>query len=152
MLQQRGHDQLVAIATCHVQKVSTYFFDVAGLKAQVFAYSAALAGLAGALYAHHVTYISADSFRADFSILMVVIVAVGGKDSFWGAALGSVFLTVVPQYLRTYEQLAMLLYGLILIVVFMYLPGGLVSLVRGVAARFGAARGSIASGALGGAR
>ncbi len=105
--------------------------DVAGLKAQVFAYSAALAGLAGALYAHHVTYISADSFRADFSILMVVIVAVGGKDSFWGAVLGSIFLTVVPQYLRSYEQFAMLFYGLILIVVFMYLPGGLVSLVRG---------------------
>jgi branched-chain amino acid transport system permease protein len=105
--------------------------NVAECKAQVFAYSAALAGLAGALYAHYVSYISADSFRADFSILMVVIVAVGGKESFWGAVLGSIFLTVVPQYLRSYEQLAMLLYGLILIAVFMYLPGGLVSLVRG---------------------
>ena len=73
---------------------------MAECKAQVFAYSAALAGLAGALYAHHVSFISADSFRADFSILMVVIVAVGGKESFWGAALGSVFLTVVPQFLR----------------------------------------------------
>ncbi len=61
---------------------------------------------------------------------MVVIIAVGGKDSFWGAALGSIFLTVAMQVLRVQSQYAMLFYGLLLIVVFMYLPGGLVSLAR----------------------
>jgi hypothetical protein len=34
MFEQRGHDQLIAIAPGHVQKVSTYFFDVTGLKGQ----------------------------------------------------------------------------------------------------------------------
>ena len=78
----------------------------------------------------------AEYFGFDVTVTRV-IVAVGGKESFWGAALGSFFLTVVPQYLRSYEQIAMLLYGLILIAVFMYLPGGLVSLVRWA---FGTAR------------
>jgi len=107
--------------------------NIAEAKAQVFAYSAALAGLAGALYAHYFTFISADSFRSDFSILMVVIIAVGGKDSLWGAALGSIFLTVAMQVLRVQSQYAMLFYGLLLIIVFMYLPGGLVSLARSAA-------------------
>ncbi len=110
--------------------------DIAGAKTRIFAYSAALAGLSGALYAHYVTYISADSFRTDFSILMVVIIAVGGKDSFWGALLGAIFLNVAQQFLRTQGQYAMLLYGLLLIVVFMYLPGGLIGLVRAAARRF----------------
>jgi branched-chain amino acid transport system permease protein len=104
--------------------------DVDAVKANIFGYSAGLAGLAGALYAHYVTFISADSFRADFSILVILIVAVGGKDSFLGAVLGSILLTVVPQYLRGFQQYAMLLYGLMLIVVFMYLPTGLVGLLR----------------------
>lgn len=104
--------------------------DVSKIKANVFAYSAALAGLAGALYAHYVTFISADSFRGEFSILVILIVAVGGRDSFLGAVLGSILLTVVPQYLRGFQQYAMLLYGLMLVVVFMYLPNGLVGLFR----------------------
>jgi branched-chain amino acid transport system permease protein len=104
--------------------------DVAAAKSAIFAYSAALAGLSGALYAHYVTYISADSFRTDFSILMVVIVAVGGKDSFWGALLGAVFLNVAQQLLRTQGQYAMLLYGVLLILVFMYMPAGLIGLLR----------------------
>lgn len=104
--------------------------DVEGIKANIFAYSAALAGLAGALYAHYVTFISADSFRGEFAILMILIVAVGGRASFLGAILGSILLTIVPQYLREFQQYAMLLYGVMLVVVFMYLPGGLVGLIR----------------------
>jgi branched-chain amino acid transport system permease protein len=104
--------------------------DVESIKASIFAYSAALAGLAGALYAHYVTFISADSFRGEFSILVILIVAVGGRASFLGAILGSILLTIVPQYLREFQQYAMLLYGVMLVVVFMYLPGGLVGLIR----------------------
>ena len=46
------------------------------------------------------------------------------------AVLGSILLTIVPQYLREFQQYAMLLYGVMLVVVFMYLPGGLVGLIR----------------------
>ncbi len=104
--------------------------DVEGAKASVFGYSAGLAGLAGALYAHYVTFISADSFGPGLSILVVLIVAVGGKDSFLGAVLGSVLLTVVPQSLRNFQQYGMVLYGIALIIVFMYLPSGFVGLLR----------------------
>lgn len=101
----------------------------------MFTYSAALAGFAGALYAHYVSFISADAFRGDFSFLAILIVAVGGKSSFLGAVLGSIILTVVPHFLRSFEQYATLLYGLMLILVFMYMPSGLVGLSGRLARR-----------------
>ena len=73
--------------------------DVPSYKTMIIAYSAALAGLSGSLYAHYVTYISSDSFRPELSILILTIIAVGGRKSFWGALLGAAFLTIVPQYL-----------------------------------------------------
>lgn len=100
--------------------------DTAALKSRIFTYSAALAGLAGALYAHYTSFISSDTFTLNLSILMVVIVVVGGLRSLWGAAVGAVLLTTLPAYLGTFEKYSSLLYGLLLIVVFMYLPNGIV--------------------------
>jgi branched-chain amino acid transport system permease protein len=107
--------------------------DTTALKTTVFAYSAGLAALAGALYAHYVSFISADSFTLDFSILMVVIVAVGGLQSLWGAVVGAVFLTFVPEYLRGYDRYAVLLYGALLTAVFLYFPRGLFGLMTSAA-------------------
>jgi branched-chain amino acid transport system permease protein len=103
--------------------------DVVALKAAAFGYSAALAGLGGALYAHYVTFISADSFRADFSILLVIMVAVGGKSFFLGAILGASILTVIPQLLRGIQEYAVFIYGLTLIVIFMYMPNGILGVI-----------------------
>jgi branched-chain amino acid transport system permease protein len=100
--------------------------DTAALKTRIFTYSAALAGLAGALYAHYMTFISSDTFTLNLSILMVVIIVVGGLRSLWGAAIGAVLLTTLPAYLGTYEKFSSLLYGLLLVVVFMCLPNGIV--------------------------
>jgi branched-chain amino acid transport system permease protein len=58
------------------------------------------------------------------------MVAVGGIGNFWGAVLGAMLLTFLPEYLRAYEGLEVLLYGLILAAVMMFLPGGLVSILR----------------------
>jgi branched-chain amino acid transport system permease protein len=130
-----------AIANSHVGRAlralgesepaaATVGIDVPGAKAAIFAFSAGLAGLAGALYAHYVSFISSDSFTLDLSVFMVVIVAVGGLKSLWGAVIGAAFLTFVPEYLRSYERYAVLLYGLLLTLVFMYFPRGLVGMFQ----------------------
>jgi branched-chain amino acid transport system permease protein len=85
-----------------------------------------LAGLSGALYAHYITFISSASFSLTFSILVVVMVVVGGLRSLWGAVLGSLGITALQAYLAQREEYAALIYGILLILVFMYLPEGVV--------------------------
>ena len=101
----------------------------------MFVLSAVYAGLAGALYAHYLSFVSPDSFSVNLSILLVIMVAVGGVHSLWGAVLGAVFITVLPSLLGAYPQFAMLVYGLVLFAVIMFMPEGLVGLVERMAAR-----------------
>jgi branched-chain amino acid transport system permease protein len=100
--------------------------DVAAYKARVFAISGALAGIAGALYAHFARFISPESFGLDLSILVVVTAVIGGVRSIWGAVVGALFLTGLPELLRVYGQLNQIIYGLVLFLTLLFLPGGLV--------------------------
>jgi branched-chain amino acid transport system permease protein len=127
---------LRAIGTSEVA-ASVTGINVAAYKVRIFTFSVALAGLAGAVYAHYISYISSDSFTLDLSILAVIMVAVGGIRSLWGAVAGAAFITVVPEYLRDYSQYSTLLYGFLLTMVFMYFPSGLVGLAASTADRLG---------------
>lgn len=70
--------------------------DTAGLKIKTFALSAGLAGLAGALYAHSVGFISPGTFGLEQSVIYVAIVVVGGAGSLAGPVLATVALTLLP--------------------------------------------------------
>ena len=100
--------------------------DTGKYKTFVFVLSAVYAAVAGALYAHYVTFISPGSFGFNTSILLVTMVVLGGMASLWGAVLGALFLTFLPEALRAIENLDILIYGAILVLCMMYLPGGLV--------------------------
>ncbi len=115
--------------------------DAVRVKVQVFVISAALAGLAGALYAHFVGFISPSSFTLTFSILLVAMVVLGGMGSLAGAVFGAVVLTLIP-YLdaiipnMSSGAVAILqdwnadIYGAILILVMLFMPGGLAGGLR----------------------
>jgi branched-chain amino acid transport system permease protein len=60
-----------------------------------------------------------------FSIKMVTMVVVGGMGHLWGGLLGAALLTVLPEMLSYFEDYDMLIYGGILLVMVMFLPGGL---------------------------
>src|SRR5882672_8541183 len=77
-------------ASCMGVNLATY-------KTMSFALSAALTGVAGALYAHKVTFISPEQFTLLQSIELVTIVILGGVGSLHGAVLGAAFLIVLPQ-------------------------------------------------------
>ncbi|OIP91955.1 MAG: branched-chain amino acid ABC transporter permease [Syntrophobacteraceae bacterium CG2_30_61_12] len=103
--------------------------DTARLKVMVFVLSAVMAALAGFLYAHMMSFISPSSFDFMVSIRVVTMVVIGGMASVWGALFGAALLTMLPEWLHVFADYEMMVYGLILMVVMIFLPQGL---TRGV--------------------
>jgi len=99
--------------------------DTERYKIGVFILSALYAAVAGALYAHYVSFVSPGSFGFHASIQFVTMVVLGGMGSLWGAVAGAVFLTALPEVLRAIEDYDILLYGGLLILCMIFLPGGL---------------------------
>ncbi len=98
-------------------------------KIQVFVLSAVFASLAGSFYTHYVTCLNPECFNLMWSIRFVLMVMVGGMQSLWGAVVGTVLLTFVGnEWLQVFANYEVLVYGAILLVVSLFLPGGLVSL------------------------
>ena len=101
--------------------------NTARYKLQVFVLSAVLAGLAGSLYAHYMTYINPDPFDFAHSIALVVMVVIGGMASTWGAVVGAgsvQFIEVLLDARHLHEQKPVA-YGLILMLIMIFLPQGL---------------------------
>ncbi len=103
----------------------TTSIDIARYKLFIFVLSGAFAGLAGALYAHYLSFVAPSSFGFHFSVLLIVMVVLGGMANVWGAVAGAVFLTVLPEFLRAFENIETIIYGAILIVCMIFLPDGL---------------------------
>lgn len=103
------------------------------LKVQIFALSAVISSLAGSLYAHTMTFISPASFGFNFSIELLTMVVIGGLGSIYGSFLGAALLTLLPEILRGANDYDIIIYGGLLVVMVMFMPGGL---VRGVPAVF----------------
>ena len=70
--------------------------NLALYKSIAFAYSAALMGLAGALFAHKIAYLAPDIFNILLSIQLLLLVIVGGLGSLHGAVLGAIFVALLP--------------------------------------------------------
>ncbi|HEX6775811.1 MAG TPA: branched-chain amino acid ABC transporter ATP-binding protein/permease, partial [Methylomirabilota bacterium] len=87
--------------------------------------SAVYASVAGSLYAHYITVISPEIFSFLFSVVLVLMVALGGIGLYWGAVIGAFLLTVLPEALRRFGDWELPLYGLTLILVMLFLPRGI---------------------------
>lgn len=103
--------------------------DVSMIKVNVFVLSSVCASLAGGLYAHYVTFISPSGFSLFYSILVLMMVVVGGITNLWGAVVGSVAITILPELLREFEEFDVLVYGLILTLSLLFFRRGLVPLL-----------------------
>lgn len=113
--------------------------DIARHKLFVFVLSASMAGLAGALYAHHLCFIAPSSFGFTVSVQFLTMVVLGGMASIWGAVGGAFFLTALPELLRVFEEIDILVYGAILVACMMFMPGGLAGMAAALVRRFGRA-------------
>lgn len=116
---------------------------VASYKLGLFVIAAAFAGIAGGLYTFQNHYLSPDAFPIMLSVEFLVMAAVGGMGSISGALVGAVCITLLQDYLAELGTAAGLpthapqvislgVYGLILVVVMLYLPRGILpSMVSG---------------------
>ena len=82
-----------------------------------FVTSAALAGAAGALFGLNYASVNAAQFDFNTSIMVLVYVVLGGLGNMWGSIIATVVIYVLPEALREYADLRMLLYAIILILV-----------------------------------
>lgn len=114
------HDSTPAVGSVGV--------DVARYKSYVFVISVVIAALAGSMYAFFSGFISPAEASFSRSIELVVIVVFGGIGRVYGALLGAVFLTILPQILTSFEDYQTLIYGVIIIFVMMFMPKGIISL------------------------
>lgn len=107
--------------------------NVTRYKILVFVMGGALVAIAGALYAHYVTFIDPTSFTILESIFMISIVIVGGAGSLKGSVVGAAVLIVLPEMLRFLgmpnaiaANMRQIIYGALLVVMMIFRPKGLV--------------------------
>jgi branched-chain amino acid transport system permease protein len=96
------------------------------LKVQIFALSAVISSVAGSLYAHTMTFVSPASFGFNFSVELLTMVVIGGLGSIYGSFLGAALLTLLPEFLRAAHDYDIIIYGGMLMLMVMFMPGGLV--------------------------
>ena len=82
-------------------------------------------GIAGAIFAFSMGYISPESFTFNVSVTVVAIVIVGGLDNAAGVILGALLMILIPEKLQVFQNYRMLIFGLIIIVMPLVRPKGL---------------------------
>ncbi len=107
--------------------------NVAVYKVAVFVIGSGLAAIAGALYAHYISFIDPTSFTVMESIFIISIVIIGGAGSLWGPVVGAAILVMLPELLRfiglpssVAANLRQILYGGLLVAFMMWRPQGFV--------------------------
>ncbi len=135
LLRSRTGRALAAIRDSEVAAQSLGI-DLAKYKTIAFVVSAALTGVAGALYAHRILFVSPEQFTIMVSVELLVLVVVGGLGSMHGAIFGAVFIVMLPQAIvlakdvlgvsaSSQASLNAGLYGLMLVLFMLFEPQGL---------------------------
>ena len=106
--------------------------DLMGLNAwafqvAAFALGAAIAGVGGALYAHHFSFIEAQYFGISLSITIVLYVIFGGTQTVLGPLVGATVFTLLPELMRASAQWRYIVFAAIIIVMMVIRPQGLIT-------------------------
>jgi len=96
--------------------------NVTRYKLLAFSVSAALAGVAGVLYAHNLSTLAASpkNFGYNMSIMILVFVVLGGLGNIRGSVISAVILTALPELLRGLSSYRMLIYAIVLIIMMLF--------------------------------
>jgi branched-chain amino acid transport system permease protein len=104
--------------------------DKAKTKLTAFALGATWAGMSGVVFAAKTTFVNPASFTIWESIIILCIVVLGGMGSIVGVMAGALVLILMPEYLRAFSEYRMLAFGIVLVVMMVFRPGGLIPNVR----------------------
>lgn len=111
----RDNEVLAESVGIHVSKYKVMIFSLSGL----------IAGFSGAFYAHFLKSITPELLSVDMSILVIIMVIVGGLGSAIGPVMGAYLVTFLNNYLLYIQELRMIIYALALIVILFLRPQGL---------------------------
>ena len=106
--------------------------DTTKVKLIAFVLSAAYSGLAGSLYAHYSRALLPDYFSLSLSVLIFMMVMLGGMGSLYGPVIGAIVLTVSFELLRALQAYQMVIYGVLVLLITIFAPEGLVGIVKGI--------------------
>ena len=100
------------------------------VKVIAFVLCAGLAGVGGALYAAGFAYVSPDNFNFKISIEFLTMALLGGAQSPFGSAIGTVLLILLPEWLRFLKEIYMAAYGVAVILIMVFMPEGIWGLAK----------------------
>ena len=95
----------------------------------VFLFSGACAGVAGGLFASLQSYITPDAFTFDLSVLFFIAILIGGRGSIIGPLLGTVLLTLLPEFAAPLVAWSTFLYAALLLAIVLLAPGGIAEML-----------------------
>lgn len=99
--------------------------NVSRLKIIAFSTGAFFGGIGGAIFAHMIGFVHPDNFVLMTSITILAMVIIGGMGNIFGVVVGAAALILIPERLREFEDLRMLLFGVCLVLIMIYRPQGL---------------------------
>jgi branched-chain amino acid transport system permease protein len=99
-------------------------------KVLAFVISGGFAGLAGTLYTHIMGSVGPTTISLHYSILPVIMMALGGASSIVGAMVGAYVITLLDQYLQALPYVRVLIYAAIIVGVLRFFPGGLIGVFK----------------------
>jgi branched-chain amino acid transport system permease protein len=99
-------------------------------KTTVFAIGSSIAGFGGVLFVSFLRAASPDAFSLAESINMVLIVIIGGAGYLAGPIIGALVYIAVPEYLRAANELRLVIFGVLLVIITLYAPQGLAGLAE----------------------
>jgi branched-chain amino acid transport system permease protein len=118
----------------------TLGIDIGRYKLMAWAISAALTAMGGSFYAQYILFVDPESvFPLSLSILITLIAVLGGVNSLWGPLLGALVLIPLSESTRVYlahlggggKAVDLMIYGLLIVIIAVFQPGGLMALLRG---------------------
>ncbi len=104
-------------------------------KLMAFVIGSLFAGLAGSLWAHYFTYANPDDFTWLNSLYMLMYAVIGGTQTVLGPIVGCLVLLGLDEFLRPLKQYMPIILGMILILVLVFVPGGLITLPEKIRSR-----------------
>ncbi len=105
-------------------------------KLMAFVIGSFFAGLAGSLWAHYFTYANPDDFTWLNSLYMLMYAVIGGTQTVLGPIVGCLVLLGLDELLRPLKQYMPIFVGMILILVLLFVPGGLITLPEKIRSQF----------------
>jgi branched-chain amino acid transport system permease protein len=116
----------------NVQAAQGLGIDIRNYKVLAFAISSIMSGLAGALYAHLVGFISPETFNAAQSTLFMTMLLFGGIGTLAGPVIGATVLIFIKEFFQGLATYQILVYGIFILIVLFFFPNGSVGIFNGI--------------------